>query len=135
MYVSCFEFEDNVRKPYFSLSIFFFTKRLRGLGGECKKFADTKTWFVTLSIILFLFFYRWRFHLLLPSLFHCLQHSSGNNTNNYFWLWGVVGSVADPDPVGFGLFGSPGSGSEKIPEPNPDPLSTKDPCNYNFLVI
>ena len=30
-----------------------------------------------------------------------------------------------------GLFGSPGSGSEKIP----DPLSTKGPCNSNFLAI
>ena len=39
----------------------------------------------------------------------------------------VKGSVADqdldPDLVGFGLFGSPGSGSGKIPDP--DPLSTK----------
>ena len=38
-----------------------------------------------------------------------------------------LGSVADPDPVGFGLFGSPGSGSGKIPDPDPDPLSTKRP--------
>ena len=43
-------------------------------------------------------------------------------------------SVADPDPVGSGLFGSPGSGSGKLPEPGP--LSTKKtPCNSNFLVI
>ena len=34
-------------------------------------------------------------------------------------------SVADPDPVGSGLFGSPGSGSGKILDP--DPLSTKRP--------
>ena len=49
----------------------------------------------------------------------------------------------DPDPVGSGLFGSPGagsglfgslaSGSGKIPDP--DPLALKGPCNYNFLVI
>ena len=32
-------------------------------------------------------------------------------------------SVADPDPVGSGLFESPGSGSGKIPDQ--DPLSTK----------
>ena len=36
-------------------------------------------------------------------------------------------SVADPDPVGSGLFGSPGSGSRKIPDPDPDPSSTKRP--------
>ena len=35
----------------------------------------------------------------------------------------VISSVADPDPVGSGLFGSPGSG--KIPDP--DPLTTKRP--------
>ena len=35
----------------------------------------------------------------------------------------VIISVADPDPVGSGLFWSPGSG--KIPDP--DPLSTKIP--------
>ena len=40
----------------------------------------------------------------------------------------------NPDPVGSGLFGSPGSGSGKIPDL--DPFSTKkDPCNSNFLVI
>ena len=33
--------------------------------------------------------------------------------------------VADPDPVGSGLFGSLGSGSGKIPDP--DPLYTKRP--------
>ena len=37
-------------------------------------------------------------------------------------------SVADPDPVGSGLFGSPGSGSGKIPDP--DPLSTKRPLEF-----
>ena len=43
-------------------------------------------------------------------------------------LWPTVtSSVADPDPdpVGSGLFWSPGSGSGKIPDP--DPLSTKRP--------
>ena len=36
---------------------------------------------------------------------------------------------------GFGscLFGSPGSG--KKPEPDPDPLTTREPCNSYFLVI
>ena len=33
---------------------------------------------------------------------------------------------------GSGLFGSPGSGSGKITDP--DPLSTKDPRSSNFLV-
>ena len=42
----------------------------------------------------------------------------------------VITSVADPDPVESGLFGS---GSGKIPDP--DPLSTKDRCNSNFVVI
>ena len=42
-------------------------------------------------------------------------------------------SVADTDPVGSGLFGKPGTGSGKIPDP--DPLSKKDPCNSNFLFI
>ena len=67
----------------------------------------------------------------------------------FFWrvflflvLWGYLGifrvffgggiirvfcSVADPDPVGSGLFGSPGSESGKIPDPYPDPLSTNRP--------
>ena len=36
----------------------------------------------------------------------------------------VSGIVADPDPV---LMGNP--------NPDPDPLSTKDPCSLNFLVI
>ena len=35
----------------------------------------------------------------------------------------VAESDPDPDSVGSGLFGSPGSGSGKIPDP--DPLSTK----------
>ena len=41
----------------------------------------------------------------------------------------IISSVADPDPVGSGLFWSPGSGSGKIPDPDPDPdpLSTKRP--------
>ena len=39
--------------------------------------------------------------------------------------WKLVNSVADPDPVGCGLFGSPGSRSKEIPDP--DPLSTKRP--------
>ena len=34
-------------------------------------------------------------------------------------------SVADPDPVGSGLFGS--AGSRIIPDPDPDPSSTKRP--------
>ena len=44
----------------------------------------------------------------------------------------VETSVADPDPdpVGSGLFGSPGSGSGKIPDPGPDPLSTKRPLEF-----
>ena len=37
----------------------------------------------------------------------------------------VTNIVADPDPVESGLFGSPESVSEKIPDP--DPLSTKRP--------
>ena len=37
----------------------------------------------------------------------------------------VFYSVADPDPVGSGLFGSPGCGPGKIPDP--DPLFTKSP--------
>ena len=47
----------------------------------------------------------------------------------------IESSVADsdPGPVGSGLFGSPGSGSGKIQDL--DPLSSKDPCNSNFLVI
>ena len=41
----------------------------------------------------------------------------------------ILCSVADPepdqDPVGYGLIGSPESGSGKIPDP--DPLATKRP--------
>ena len=44
-------------------------------------------------------------------------------------------SVADPDPVGSRLFGSPGYGSGKIPDQDPDPLSTRKPCNSNILVV
>ena len=36
-------------------------------------------------------------------------------------------SVADPDPVGSGLFGSSGSGSGSGKIPDPDPLTTKRP--------
>ena len=43
---------------------------------------------------------------------------------------GAITSVADLDPD---LFGSPGSGSGTIPDP--DPLSTKKPCNYNFIQL
>ena len=41
----------------------------------------------------------------------------------------VLSSVADPDPdpVGSGLFGSPGFGSGSGKIPDPDPLSTKRP--------
>ena len=49
-----------------------------------------------------------------------------------------ITSVADPDPVGSGLFGSPGSGSGKIPDPVIRIVyPQKDPCNSNFpgLVI
>ena len=42
----------------------------------------------------------------------------------------IKSSVADPDPVESGLFGSPGSGSGKIPDP--DPLSTKGPLQFKF---
>ena len=45
----------------------------------------------------------------------------------------VCCSVADPDPIGSGLFGSPGSESGKIPDQNP--VMTKGPLNSNFLVI
>ena len=53
-----------------------------------------------------------------------------NNMNIFVnALYTIYRSVADSDPdpdlVGFGLFGSPGSGSGKIPDP--DPLSTKRP--------
>ena len=53
----------------------------------------------------------------------------------YYSMRLVFSSVADPDPVESGLFGSPefGSGSGKIPDPNPDPLSTKHHCNLIFL--
>ena len=48
------------------------------------------------------------------------------------WRCSVYVSVADPDPVGSCLFGSPGSGSGsrsgKIPDP--DPLSTKRPMQF-----
>ena len=55
-------------------------------------------------------------------------------------------SVADPNPVGSGLFGSAGSGSEIVktgsaePDPNPvqmrtDPLSTNRPCNSTLIVL
>ena len=45
------------------------------------------------------------------------------------------GSDPDPDPVGSGLFGSPRSESGKILDMDPDPLSTKRPCNSNFLIL
>ena len=51
---------------------------------------------------------------------------------------GVVrDSVADPDPdpVGSGLFWSPGSGSGKIPDPDPDPLSTKRPHVIQIFLL
>ena len=39
----------------------------------------------------------------------------------------VLKSVADPDPVGCRLFGSPGSGSGSGKIPDPDHLTTKRP--------
>ena len=42
----------------------------------------------------------------------------------------LLSSVADPDPVGSGLFGSTGSGSGSGKIPDPDPLSTN-----KFIVV
>ena len=44
-------------------------------------------------------------------------------------------SVADavPDPVVFCLFGSPGSGPEKVPDQEPDPIYTKRPILFKFV--
>ena len=48
------------------------------------------------------------------------------NEPNYSPSYWVLASVADPDPVGSVLFGSPGSGSG-MELPDPDSLSTKIP--------
>ena len=52
-------------------------------------------------------------------------------------LYVVKTSVADPDPVGSGLFWSlgSGSGSGKIPDPDPDPLSTKRPHVIQIFLL
>ena len=44
----------------------------------------------------------------------------------------VTSSVANPDPVGSGLLGSTGSGSGSEKIPDPDPLSTKTPVIQIF---
>ena len=53
-----------------------------------------------------------------------------------FGMFCAASSVADPDPdpVGSGLFGSPGSESGKVPDTDLDPLSTKRPLG-NALVL
>ena len=53
-----------------------------------------------------------------------------------FGMFCAASSVADPDPdpVGSGLFGSPGSGSGKAPDTDLDPLFTKRPLG-NALVL
>ena len=68
-------------------------------------------------------------------LFVRVGESTTNIISVSFFLPIPVTSVADPDPVGSGLFGSPrsGSGSEKIPDPDPEKYRP-DPqhcsCNY-----
>ena len=48
---------------------------------------------------------------------------------------GVNRNVVDPDPdlIGSGIFWSPGSGSGKIPDP--DPLSTKRPHVIQIFLL
>ena len=55
-----------------------------------------------------------------------LQHPAGYTVNT---------SVADPDPVGSGLFWSPGTGSGSGKILDPDPLSTKRPHVIQIFLL
>ena len=63
-----------------------------------------------------------------PAAFLVLQRSKYIYT--YVSIECVASSVAYPDPVGSGLFGSHGSGSGSGKIPDPDPLSTKRPLEF-----
>ena len=52
----------------------------------------------------------------------------------YATLTGIKSSVADPDSVGSGLFGSPGSGSGSGKIPQKILYPQKDPCNLTIFV-